>query len=76
MCEVRGQVGRHQVFGVIKVSLSLSVVPAQTLVQRGEPVSDLVLGTDGRHGIDGGGDAEAVVVRVVLVVLVVVVLLL
>lgn len=60
MCEVSGQVWRQQVLRVIKVFLPLPVVPAQALIQGGKPVSDLVLGTDGRHWIDGGGDPQAV----------------
>lgn len=60
MCEVSGQVRRQQVLRVIKVFLPLPVVPAQALIQGGKPVSDLVLGTDGRHGVDGGGDPQAV----------------
>lgn len=40
--------------------LSLSVIPAEALVQGGEPVGDLVLGTNGRHRVDGGGDTETV----------------
>lgn len=62
-----------EVFQVVKVLLPLTVVPAETLVQGGKPVGDLVLGTDGRHGVYGGGDAQAVVVMAMVLVVVMVI---
>ena len=60
MCEVWSEVSR--VLWLVKVFLSLTVVPAQTLVQGGKPVGYLVLSTDGWHGVNGGGDSQAVMV--------------
>merc|ERR1719376_1941135 len=47
---------------VVTCRLSLPVVPAQALVERREPVGDLVLCADGRHRVDGGGHVQAVLV--------------
>ena len=54
---VRGAAG--EVGELVEVLLLLAHVPVQALGQGGEPVGDLVLRADRRHGVDGGGHAEA-----------------
>lgn len=56
--EVWGEVGGAQVLRVIKVLLPLAVIPAQTLIQGGKPIGNLVLSTDGRNRVDGGGHTQ------------------
>ena len=55
---VAGSGGR--VVGRLQLALLLAVVPAQTLVQRVEPVGDLVRGADGRHREHRGRHPQAV----------------
>lgn len=56
--KVGGEVGGAHVLRVIKVLLSLTVIPTQALIKGGEPISNLVLGADGRNRVDGGGHTQ------------------
>lgn len=58
MGKVGGEVGGAHVLRVIKVLLSLAVIPAQALIKGGEPISNLVLSADGRNRVDGGGHTQ------------------
>ena len=48
----------RRVVDSVQLALLLAVVPAQTLVQRVEPVGDLVGRADGRHREHGRGHAQ------------------